>query len=313
MKNLKKILAAVTILFMVTGVVFAAGAKEPSDVTSVIDLSKDRAGNEITLPAKIEKIISMAPSTTEILIDLGFADKIIAADTNTQKDGLLKQDIPYFDMMTPDTEKLIALQADVVFTSGMSRSKGNDPFAPVRAAGICVIDIPSSTSIAAIYTDIAFISHVVKAEAKGAKIIANMKEEIETVKKTASKISADKKKNVYFEIGAAPYMYSLGTDTFIHEMIELIGAKNIFAEEKSWVRVSDEIVLSKDPDIILTNVSYLPNPIEEIMSRSGWQTLKAVKEQQVFSIDNNSSSRPNQNIIKALKQMAKAVYPDIFK
>ncbi|MGF7110369.1 ABC transporter substrate-binding protein [Treponema pedis] len=313
MKNLRKILCVAVMFAVTTAAVFAGGAKESSDVTSVIDLSKDRAGNEITLPAKIEKIISMAPSTTEILIDLGLADKIIAADTNTQKDGLLKQDIPYFNMMTPDTEKLIALHADVVFTSGMSRAKGKDPFAPVRAAGICVIEIPSSTSIAAIYTDIAFISSVVKAESQGAKIIANMKKEIETIKNTAAKIPADKKKTVYFEIGAAPHMYSLGTDTFIHEMIEIIGAKNILAEQKSWVSVSDETVLSKDPDIILTNVSYLPNTVEEIMSRAGWQTLKAVKEKQVFRIDNNSSSRPNQNIIKALNQMAKAVYPEVFK
>ncbi|MEL3913096.1 ABC transporter substrate-binding protein [Treponema pedis] len=308
MKNLRKILCVAVMFAVTTAAVFAWGAKESADVTSAIDLSKDRAGNEITLPAKIEKIISMAPSTTEILIDLGLADKIIAADTNTQKDGLLKQDIPYFNMMTPDTEKLIALNPDVVFTSGMSKAKGKDPFAPVRAAGICVIEIPSSTSIAAIYTDIAFISSVVKAESQGAKIIANMKKEIETIK-----IPADKKKTVYFEIGAAPHMYSLGSGTFINEMIEIIGAKNILAEQKSWVSVSDETVLSKDPDIILTNVSYLPNPVEEIMGRAGWQTLKAVKEKQVFRIDNNSSSRPNQNIIKALNQMAKAVYPEVFK
>ncbi|WP_024467101.1 ABC transporter substrate-binding protein [Treponema pedis] len=313
MKNLRKILCVAVMFAVTTAAVFAGGAKESADVTSAIDLSKDRAGNEITLPAKIEKIISMAPSTTEILIDLGLADKIIAADTNTQKDGLLKQDIPYFNMMTPDTEKLIALHADVVFTSGMSRAKGNDPFASVRAAGICVIEIPSSSSIAAIYTDIAFISSVVKAESQGAKIIANMKKEIETIKNTAAKIPADKKKTVYFEIGAAPHMYSLGSGTFINEMIEIIGAKNILAEQKSWVSVSDETVLSKDPDIILTNVSYLPNPVEEIMGRAGWQTLKAVKEKQVFRIDNNSSSRPNQNIIKALNQMAKAVYPEVFK
>lgn len=108
-------------------------------------------------------------------------------------------------------------------------------------------------------------------------------------------------------------MYSLGTGTFINEMIEIIGAQNILADQKSWVSVSDEMVLAKDPDVILTNVNYIPNPIDEIMSRSGWASLKAVKGKKVFGIDTNSSSRPNHNIIKALKEMAKAVYPEIYK
>lgn len=311
MKSLKKIFFVLAMLLAAGTMVFAGGAKEAS--LPSIDLTMDRAGAPITLPAKVERIVSMAPSTTEILIDLGVADKIIAADTNSQKDGLLKQNIPYFDMMKPDAEKLIALKPDVVFISGMSNAKGNTPFSPLIDAGICVVNIPSSSSIEAIYLDIAYIAAVVKQEGNGAKIIANMKKEIEAVRKKGASIAQDKKKTVYFEIGAAPYMYSLGTGTFINEMIEIIGAQNILADQKSWVSVSDEMVLAKDPDVILTNVNYIPNPIDEIMSRSGWASLKAVKGKKVFGIDTNSSSRPNHNIIKALKEMAKAVYPEIYK
>ena len=311
MKNFKKIFFVLAMLLAAGTMVFAGGAKEAS--LPSLDLTMDRAGAPITLPAKVEKIVSMAPSTTEILIDLGLADKIIAADTNTQKDGLLKQDIPYFNMMKPDAEKLIALKPDVVFISGMSNAKGNTPFSPLIDAGICVINIPSSSSIEAVYLDIAYIAAAVKQEEKGAKIIANMKKEIEAVRKRGAAISQDKKKTVYFEIGAAPHMYSLGTGTFINEMIEIIGAQNILADQKSWIAVSDEMVLAKDPDVILTNVSYIPNPIDEIMARAGWASLKAVKGKKVFGIDTNSSSRPNHNIIKALKEMAKAVYPEIYK
>ncbi|UTC61958.1 ABC transporter substrate-binding protein [Treponema sp. OMZ 787] len=311
MNKFKKIFFVLTLLLAAGTMVFAGGAKEAS--LPSINLTMDRAGAPITLPAKVEKIISMAPSTTEILIDLGAADKIIAADTNTQKDKLLKQDIPYFDMMKPDAEKLIALKPDVVFISGMSNAKGNTPFSPLIDAGICVINIPSSSSIEAIYLDIAYIAAVVKQEKNGAKIIADMKNEIEAIRKKGASIAEGKKKKVYFEIGAAPYMYSLGTGTFIHEMIEIIGAQNILADQKSWAAVSDEMVLAKDPDVILTNVNYIPNPIDEIMARSGWASLKAVKGKQVFAVDNNSSSRPNHNIIKALKEMAKTVYPEIYK
>ena len=311
MKNFKKSFFVLAMLLAAGTMVFAGGAKEAS--LPSVDLTMDRAGAPITLPANVERIVSMAPSTTEVLIDLGVADKIIAADTNTKKDGLLKQDIPYFDMMKPDAEKLIALKPDVVFISGMSNAKGNTPFSPLIDAGICVVNIPSSSSIEAIYLDIAYIAAAVKQEKNGAKIISDMQKEIEAVRKKGAAIAQDKKKTVYFEIGAAPYMYSLGTGTFINEMIEIIGAQNILADQKSWIAVSDEMVLAKDPDVILTNVSYIPNPIDEIMARSGWASLKAVKGKKVFGIDTNSSSRPNHNIIKALKEMAKAVYPEIYK
>ena len=311
MKNFKKSFFVLAMLLAAGTMVFAGGAKEAS--LPSVDLTMDRAGAPITLPANVERIVSMAPSTTEVLIDLGVADKIIAADTNTKKDGLLKQDIPYFDMMKPDAEKLIALKPDVVFISGMSNAKGNTHFSPLIDAGICVVNIPSSSSIEAIYLDIAYIAAAVKQEGNGAKIIANMKKEIEAVRKKGASIAQDKKKTVYFEIGAAPYMYSLGTGTFINEMIEIIGAQNILADQKSWIAVSDEMVLAKDPDVILTNVNYIPNPIDEIMARSGWASLKAIKGKNVFGIDTNSSSRPNHNIIKALKEMAKAVYPEIYK
>ena len=104
----------------------------------------------------------MAPSTTRFLIDLGLADKIIAIDTNSYAyaDSLPK-DVKQFDMMVPDNEALVALEPDIVFTSGMSDAGGVDAFQSVRDAGICVADIPSSTSFAEIAEDMKFIGSAV--------------------------------------------------------------------------------------------------------------------------------------------------------
>jgi len=97
---------------------------------------------------------------------------------------------------------------------------------------------------------------------------------------------------------------------FLNEMIELIGAENVFADQQSWIAVTQEAALSANPDVILTNVSYIPNPVDEIKTRDGWDAVKAVKDGNVIYIDNMSSSLPNQGIVKALHEMAKAVYPD---
>lgn len=95
-------------------------------------------------------------------------------------------------------------------------------------------------------------------------------------------------------------------------MIELIGATNVLGNEQSWISVSEEAVIAANPDVIITNVNYIENPIDEIKSRAGWENINAIKNNEVYYVDNMASSLPNHNIIKALEEMAKAIYPDIY-
>jgi len=120
------------------------------------------------------------------------------------------------------------------------------------------------------------------------------------------------KKTVYFEIEAAPWMYSFGKGVFLHEMIGIVGATNIFGDQESWTSVADEVVLAEDPDVILTSVNYIDDPIGEIKSRPGWGGITAVKDGAVYYINTDASNRPSQNIVKALVEMAKAIYPGLY-
>lgn len=285
--------------------------KQPTQEQSNASVSlptTDRAGNKITVPEKINNIITMAPSIAEVLVDIGYGDKIIAADTQSKNIKGLSSDISFIDMMSPDAEQIVALKPDVIFASTMSMADGSDPFKPLKDLGICVIYIPSSDSIEGIYEDIMFISSVMKADEKGQALVDNMKTKIEDIKKISSTISD--KKSVYFEIAAAPSIYSFGSDVFLNEMIEIIGAENILAKEKSWIAVSEETILAANPDVIITNVNYIEKPVEEILSRSGWENMTAVKNKEVYYLDNMTSSLPNHNIIKALEEMAHLIYPD---
>ena len=105
----------------------------------------------------------------------------------------------------------------------------------------------------------------------------------------------------------------MGKDTYINEMIETIGAENVMAKETGAIKVSEEAAIMANPDVILTNVEYVPDPINDILKLKGWEEVKAVKNKAVYSIDNERSSLPNQHVIKAMTEMAKAVYPDVFK
>lgn len=273
----------------------------------------DREGNEFTLPKKVEKIISTAPSNTEVLVELGLSDKLVAIDKYSADVEGVNTDLPQIDFRNPDAETLISLEPDIIIASGHNKVGDEDPFQLVKEAGIPVVYIPSSYSIDGIYGDIEFIAEITGTEKQGTEIIENMKKEVEAIREIGDKIT-DKKK-VYFEIGSTPSLYSFGKDTFLNEMIQIIGAENIFANEDSWISPTPESVIDANPDVILTNVPDTDgvSAVDEIKSREGWDSITAIKEGQIYSIDKNSSSRPSQNVIKALKEMAKAIYPDEYK
>ncbi|MDK2808209.1 MAG: cobalamin transport system substrate-binding protein [Clostridiales bacterium] len=273
--------------------------------------SVDRAGNEIKVPDSIQTVMSLAPSITETLVDLGEADKLVAVDTYSVGLDGVADGLPAFDMMNPDIEQMAQLKPDLVFITGMSLIDGQDPYKQLEDLGICVICIPTSASIEAIKEDILFLGQVFGESSKGEAIIEAMQEKIDTISKIGATITD--KKTVYFEIGAAPYMYSFGSGVFLDEMLTLIGAENIFSKEEGWINVEAESVVSKNPEVILTNVNYIENPCDEILARDGFSNISAVQNKQVYYIDNMASSLPNENIVTALEQMAKAVYPEFYE
>ncbi|MFV0527294.1 MAG: ABC transporter substrate-binding protein [Lachnospiraceae bacterium] len=278
--------------------------------TEAAQITEDRQGNAITLPETVERVMTAGPSNTEILIGLGYADNIIAADTYSENVEGLPADTPLFDMTAPDVEKILELKPDVILVTGMVQVAGDDPYKSFKDAGICVIYIPSSNSIASIEEDIAFVAAVMGDASKSDAVIAEMEQKIAEIKAVGDTI--EDKKSVYFEIAAAPDMYSFGKGVFLNEMIEIIGAENILQDQDEWVAVADEEVLSSNPDVILTSVNYIENPTEEIAARPGWEAITAVKNQAVYSIDTDASNNPSQNIVKALEEMAKAVYPEYY-
>ncbi|MBO5130984.1 MAG: ABC transporter substrate-binding protein [Romboutsia sp.] len=272
---------------------------------------KDREGKDVKVPDKIDRIISAVPSNTEILMGLGLKDKLVGVDTYSQDIPNLPKDIEIIDFYNPDAEAIIGLQPDIVLASSHNKTgTGDDPLKIIEDAGISVFYIPNSESIESIYDDINFIAGITNTKAKGQEIVNNMKAEINKIAEIGKTIT-DKKK-VYFEIGPAPTLYSFGHSTFLNEMIELVGAENIFKDINGWTSPSEEAVIDANPDVILTNVNYVENSIEEIKSRKGWENIKAIKDNQVYMIDKNASSRPSQHIVTALKQIANAIYPEYY-
>jgi len=275
----------------------------------------DRSGKKITIKSQINRIISTAPSNTEIITDLGQAHKLVAIDRHSANVSGIPTGLTQLDFFYPDAEVIIKLEPDIIIASGHNPTgTGEDPFKLLREMGISVVYITMSASIEEIYNDIAFIADILQVRKEGERLINSMKTQIDEITQEAAQTAAQMTANtgnrptVYFEISAAPDMMTFGKNSYINDMISVIGAQNIFGDENWLVTPGAEAVISRNPDVILTNVNYIDDPITEIKSRPGFNHISAVKNNRIYQIDTDSSVRPSSRIILALRQMSQAVY-----
>lgn len=303
-----KVLRLLIALILALGM--TACKQEGTSDSSTLRTLTDPSGAQITVPEEIDTVAVLAPSLAETVVALGYGDEIQAYDTASVGLEGLKEDAIVLDMASPDMEQLVDLRPDVLLVTNMTLYDQENPYQSLIDMGVCVACVPTSDSIADIESDIAFVASVFGAEEKGQELIDDMQGEIDRIAAIGETIT--EKKSVYFEISAAPSMYSFGDGVFLNEMLEIIGAKNILASESGWLGVTEEAVVNADPDVILTNVNYIEDPVGEILSRPGWEEVTAVRDGNVYYIDNMASSLPDHNVVKALAEMAAAVYPEYY-
>ncbi|MDR0910574.1 MAG: ABC transporter substrate-binding protein [Spirochaetaceae bacterium] len=259
-----------------------------------------------------QRIISTAPSNTEIISALGYADKLIAVDPYSSKIPGVPQGLPLIDFASPNAEAIVAMQPDIIFASEINRSgAGDDPFKLLREMGIHIIYIPTANSIKDIYSDINQIAQSLHAEPKGRAIVQGMQAELASIAAVGKTIR--QKKKVYWEVSSFPNPVSFGSGVYLNEIIELVGAENIFAKEKGWFSPSAENIIIANPDVILEMFYEAGNTASQgLARRPGFQVIKAVKNKALYMIDADSASRTSPGIVKAIKEVAHSVYPEYY-
>ncbi|MDR2144587.1 MAG: ABC transporter substrate-binding protein [Treponema sp.] len=291
--------------------VFAAGGCSRQVALRTARTVTDPMGFTVTLPSSLERIISSAPSNTEIIIKLGMGEKIIAIDPYSPDVEGVNPDLPVIDFMYPDAEAIVALKPDLIVASEHNRVAGEDPFKLLKDMGIAVAYLPTSGGIAEIYRDITFIAELLGVPERGGQLSEDMKADIEAIAAVGRTIP--KRKTVFFEISPFPAIVSFGKNTFLDEMISIIGAENIFADQSGWIAPGGEAIIERNPDVILSSAAGQTDLAAEMASRPGFNRIRAVQNGAVYRIDPNSSSRPAPGIIKALREMARMVYPEYYE
>lgn len=287
-------------------------SKEDQQVEKTSYKVKDDRGVEVEFAAAPKTIVSLQPSNTEILFALGVGDKIVGAteyDTYPEEAQKIER---VSDSVKFNSERILALKPDVViaYTTGSDEENLN-ALKGLEDAGIKVFAIQSAKTFDDVYGDIQQIAKVMGIKDKGDKLNDDIKGKIAEVQAKVKDVKEPK--NIYLEIGPKPDIYTPGSGTFQQEILDAANVKNVFADLKSWAKVSEEDIIAKNPDVILTTVNYVENPTAEILTRDGWNSITAIQNKAVYSIDTDISNRPGPRIGEAVELIAKAVYPELFK
>ena len=238
-----------------------------------------------------ERIVSLSPSGTEIIFALGLGDKLVGrTDFCTFPEEAKKIDsVGGFDGKSFSLENILAFNPDFVY---LSNGMHNHLINSLENFGIQVY-VSDINSIEDIFKEIISVSKLLNASEVGLNYVSKMKKELNELKGNYTGV------NIYCEIFNSPFL-TCGKKSFINDIIEYAGGKNIFYFlDSTYPQVSEESIIVNNPQIILAP-DYSENDLNKIYSRNGWQNIDAIKNKKVFSVSGDIFTRPGPRVLEAV-------------
>ncbi len=247
----------------------------------------DMLGRTITLDEPATRIVALTAADCEILYALGCGEAVVGRGAYCDYPAEV-MDVPAVESgYETNIEQIIALKPQLVAMATMAQTE--EQVQQLEAAGIQVV-ISNAQDIEGVYTAITMFGDLMGKQKEAKKLVDSMKNTFKKVGK------GGEGKTIYFEVSPLQWgLWTAGEGTFMDEVATMMGLTNIFHDVQGWAEVSEEQVIQKNPDYILTITMYYgegPMPEEEIMSRAGWGNITAVKNKAILDLPNNELSRP---------------------
>ncbi|MBM7580874.1 ABC transporter substrate-binding protein [Jeotgalibacillus terrae] len=288
--------------------------EEPSEETteSAFPVTvTDANGDEVTIEEQPDAIVSMLPSNTEIAYALGLDEEIVGvSDFDNYPEEAME--VEKIGGMEFNVEKIIALQPDVVLAHA-SNPGGADGLQQIEDAGVPVVVIENAMTFDEVYDTIEMIGQVTGTTEEAEQIITDMQAGFDEIAEKAADIPEEDRKSVLVDVQGPPELFVAGNNTFIQEMLDMINAENVMADQEGFVPLTAEEVVTRNPDVaLLTYGYYVENAAEQWLSYEGFSQVTAVTEEAVFEVPSDPVTRSGPRLVEGTQALAEAIYPDVF-
>jgi cobalamin transport system substrate-binding protein len=271
----------------------------------------DGLGRKITLNQPAERVISLAPSNTEILFAIGAGDQVVGRDQLSDFPEAAKNVIDIgstFDAL--NTELIVSQKPDLVLAAEINTP---EQVKQLEDLGLTVYYLKNPLTLEEMYSNLEVVAQLTGHKEETTALIESLKARVAAVDEKIAQISS--RPNVFYEFDATDPAkpYTAGKGTFITQLIERAGGYNIASDLEGYPQMSLEQVVAADPAfIILGDARYGITP-ESIAQRPGWENLTAVKNGQVVPFNDDLVSRPGPRLVDALEELAKLLRPELFQ
>ena len=255
------------------------------------------------------RIVCLAPSLDETLIELGCQDRIVGVTTTSDYLDEVKAAERVGSYVKPNVEKIAALKPDLVLASGFVGQQSAAQKLSTLGFRVAIID--DKQGIDEIIAKTRQIGDMAGAREKSETLVARMQKVIAEVGRKTSRLPS--RPRVYVETGFDP-LFTCGRGSFINDLIDIAGGTNIAAEiNRTFAMVSSEFVLSKDPEVIILPYMGRNFGKDALKQRKGWENIAAVKTGRVYDdIGENAITIPSPRLIlRGLPELLKRIHPEI--
>jgi len=301
--RLKLILLAALALAAVACQAATAPSDEPLQWT-------DGLGRQVTLAAPAQRIVSLAPSNTEILFAVGAGPQIVGRDEPSDfpaEAAAVSSIGSTFGQL--NTEAIVALQPDLVLAASITAP---EQVQALEGLGLTTYVLSDPIDFDGLYQNLQTVGELTGRQAEAAELLAALEARVTAVEE---KTQGVERLRVFYEAdGTDPTApWTTGSGTFQSVLIDLAGGSNVAGEITGWGQFSLEQLVAIDPQVVLFGSgSFVPTTVDSLAARPGWGTMSAVVDGRVYAVDTNWVDRPGPRLVEALEAMARFIHPELF-
>ena len=257
------------------------------------------------------RIVSLAPSNTEILFAVGASAQMVGRDELSDYPAEAQQVASIGSTYGAiNAEAILALQPDLILGADITSP---EQVQALEDLGLTVFVLANPVDFEGLFANLELVGELTGHSAEAQTAVSGLRSRVQAVTEATQGAA---RPTVYYEVdGTDPTApWTTGSGTFQSLLIQLAGGQNMAEEMQGWGQISLEELVARDPAVIVFGLGpWVPTTVEGLAARTGWGEIAAVQQGAVYGIDANWVDRPGPRLVDALEAMAGFIHPELFE